>query len=179
MGRGGVRVSGRAGGRVVLRGRAGLERLGFGLAPIEGGPPGAFPSLEVALRPGSLPLWDVARVAGVVGGGTAGTVVALSPSPPGWLVVPRTPPGAPRLALETDAGLVASHAPVRRGGTLAGFGPGTATFPVASPDTWPALRAPGMPLRGALRRAALAWALQGPQLARAETDRPGLPWRGA
>ncbi len=172
-----VRASRTADETLLLRRRAALERLGFGLAPIEGGPPAAFPSLEVALRPGSLPLWDVARVAGVVGGGTAGTVVALSPSPPGWLVVPRTPPGAPRLALETDAGLVASHAPVRRGDTLAWFGPGTATFAVASPDTWPALRAAGIPLRGALRRAALAWALQGPQLARAETDGRVLLWR--
>lgn len=169
-----VRASRTADETVLLQRRAALERLAFGLAPIDPGPPAPFPSVEVAGRSADLPLWDAARVAGVVGG-QGETAVALSPR--GWLVVPVSPAGAPRIALETDTGLAIVRAPVQRGDTVAWFGPGTTSFAVVSPDAWPALRAAGIPLQGYLRRAALAWALQGPTLARAETDGRLLLWR--
>ena len=90
-----------------------------------------------------------------------------------------SPLGAPRIAVETDTGLAVAPAPIRRGrgDTVTWFGPRASEFAVASPDTWPALQAAGIALRGSLRRAALAWALQGPELARAETDGRVLLWR--
>jgi hypothetical protein len=175
-----VRASRTADETSLLRRRAAVERIAFGLAPIEPGPPPAFPSVEVAVRGGGLPLWDAGRVGMIVGRGSAVTLFAsppAPPSPPGWLAVPLTPPGAPRVALETDTGLAAVPAPVRSGDTVAWFAPRASEFAVASPDTWPALRTAGIALRGSLRRAALAWALQGPELARAETDGQVLLWR--
>ena len=178
-----VRASRTADETWLLRRRAAIERIAFGLAPLEPGPPPAFPSLEAAVRGGGLPLWDAGRVGMIVGRGSAVTLFAspaappLPPPPPGWLAVPLRPPGAPRLALETDTGLAVVPAPVRSGDTVAWFGPRASEFAVASPDTWPALRTAGIALRGSLRRAALAWALQGPELARAETDGQVLLWR--
>jgi hypothetical protein len=113
----------------------------------------------------------------IVGGTATSTAVALSGSPPGWLAVPMTPAGAPRIAVETDTGLAVGPAPVRNSDTVVWFSPGASEFAVAAPDTWPALRAAGIVLQGSLRRAALAWALQGPELARAETDGRVLLWR--
>ena len=166
-----VRASRSADETALLRRRAAIERLAFGLAPLEPGPPPALPSLDAR----SLPVWDAARVAMMVG--TPATAVTLSSYPPGWLAVPLTPPGAPRIAIETDTGLVQVPAPVRPRDSAAWFGPGASDFAVVSPDTWPALRAAGIALRGSLRRAALAWALQGPALTRAETDGRVLLWR--
>jgi hypothetical protein len=161
-----VRAS-RTGDETLLqRRRAALERIAFGLAPGEPGPPPALASVEAAVR--ALPLWDPGRVAMVVG--APATAVTFSSSRPGWLA-------APRIAFETDTGLAVARAPVRGSDTVAWFGPGLSDFAVASPDTWPALKATGIPLRGSLRRAALAWALQGPALARAESDSLVLLWR--
>src|SRR5207247_2131356 len=61
--------------------------------------------------------------------------------------------------------------------SAAWFGPGFREFAVAAPDSWPALRASGIALGRWWRRAALAWALQSPELARAETDGLLLLWR--
>ncbi len=166
-----MRVSRSADETLLQRRRAGAERLAFGLVPIEFRPPPALPSVGA---PG-LPLWDAARVAMIVG--TPATAVTLSASLPGWLAVPLAPAGAPRLALETDTGLVQLRAPVQQSDTVAWFGPGASAFAVVSPDTWPALRPAGIPLRGSLRRAALAWALQGPELTRTATDGALLLWR--
>jgi len=166
-----VRASRTADETLMLRRRAAVERLAFGLTPVEPGPPPAFPGPDAR----GLPLWDAGRVAMVVGAGAA--AVALSASPPGWSVVPLAPPSAPRIALESDTGLTVVRAPVRPGDTTAWFGPRAGEFAVASPDSWPALRTAGIPLRGSLQRAALAWALQGPQLTRAETDGKLLLWR--
>ena len=174
-----VRAARTADESLLLRRRAAEERVAFGLTPIQNGPPPAFSSIEAALRGGGLPLWDAKRVA-LVAGGSPRTAVALSATPPGWLTVSLLPRGgAPRFAVETDTGLAVAGAPVRRanGDTLSWFGPGATEFAVVSPDTWPALRAQGVPLRGGLRRAALAWALQGLSLARAETDGRVLLWR--
>jgi hypothetical protein len=155
--------------------RAAMEQIAFALTPIDPEPPPAFPTVDAAGGAGGLPLWDAGRVATALGRGA--TAVALSPSPPGWLVVPLAPPGAPRIAVETDTGLAALHAPVRSADTVIWFGPGITNFAVASPDSWPALQAAGIPLQGSLRRAALAWALQGPALTRGETDGRLLLWR--
>ena len=164
-----VRASRTADETFVLRRRAAVERLAFGLTPVDPGPPPSLPGIQAA----GLPLWDAGRVAKVAG---EGSTVAFTASPPGWLVVP---PGgrAPRIALESDTGLTLVRAPIRPGDTTAWFGPRAGEFAVASPDSWPALRTAGIPLRGSLQRAALAWALQGPQLTRAETDGQLLLWR--
>jgi len=168
-----VRASRTVDETLLERRRAAAERLAFGLAPVELGPP---PALPAAGAP-ELPLWDVTRVAMVVG--TPATAVTLSASLPGWLAVPLASPlpGAPRIALETDTGLVQVRAPVRQSDTATWFSPGASEFAVVSPDTWPALRAAAIPLQGSLRRAALAWALQGPELTRAESDGNLLLWR--
>ena len=172
-----VRASRTADETTLERRRAAVERIAFGLAPSEPGSPPQLSSLETR----SFPLWDAKRVAmivGEVGGGRApATAVTLSVSPPGWLAVPLNPAGSPRIAVETDTGLAVVPAPVRGSDTVVWFGPGASEFAVASPDTWPALRAAGIGLEGSLRRAALAWALQGPELARAETDGLVLLWR--
>src|SRR6185503_10818544 len=154
-----VRASRTTDESLLRRSRDALERVAFGLTAIETGPPPAFSSLEAALRGGGLPVWDAKRVA-LVAGGSPRAAVALSTTPPGWrwLTVP-PPPAAPRFAVETDTGLAVARAPVRRGDTLSWFTPGATDFAVVSPDTWPALRAQGVPLRGSLRRAAMAWAL--------------------
>lgn len=177
-----VRASRTADETLLVRRRAAVERIAFGLAPIEPGSPPPFPSVETAVP--KLPLWDAGRVGMIVGGETSVTAVTLAlstppPSPPAWLAVPLSPLGAPRIAVETDTGLAIAPAPIRRGrgDTVTWFGPRASEFVVASPDTWPALQAAGIALRGSLRRAALAWALQGPELARAETDGRVLLWR--
>ena len=167
-----LRASRTADETLLVRRRAAVEGIAFGLAPIDPTSPPAFASVQGAIR---APLWDPARVGMLVG--TPASAVTLSASPAGWLAVPLAPPGAPRIAIETDTGLAVAHAPIRSDDTVAWFGPGAGEFAVASPDTWPALRATGIALRGSLRRAALAWALQGPELARAETDDLVLLWR--
>ena len=166
-----VRASRTADETLVVRRRAAVERLAFGLTPVEPGPPPAFAALQAA--GGGLPLWDAARVAKVVGDDAA---VAFSASPPGWLVVPNGGQ-APRIALEVDTGIALVPAPVRASDTTAWFAPRAGEYAVVSPEIWPALQSAGIPLRGSLQRAALAWALQGPQLTRVETDGQLLLWR--
>lgn len=173
VGPGLVRASGRGDGPSLEDQRARLERLAFALTTLEERTPPGFPSAEAAVR--ALPLWDSGRV-GAVAGASAGAV-ALRPDRTGaeWLIAPLTAPGAPRLAAETDTGL--AFGPVAGADTAPWFGPGFGEFAIASPDTWPALRGAGIPLVGAWRRAALVWALQGPELARAETGGHVLLWR--
>src|SRR5581483_8722907 len=72
--------------------------------------------------------------------------------------------GRPIAAVETDTGLAFESVATRDSATW--FGPGFVEYAVVAPDTWPALRASGIPLRGTWRRAALAWALQSPELRR-------------
>src|SRR5207248_11315293 len=118
------------------------------------------------------------------GGGRAPWLVALmpgrpaaddggAPPPPAWRELHRgawARSGRPLVAVETDSGLDFQPPPLVARDSTAWFGPGFAEFAVASPDTWPATRASGIPLRGWTRRIALAWSLQSPELARAETD---------
>src|SRR3989442_1390615 len=121
------------------------------------------------------------------GGGRATWLVAPMPSlealtraqpPPGWTDVHRggwARAGRPLAAVEADSGLV--FAQLMTHDSAAWFGPGFREFAVAAPDSWPALRASGIALGRWWRRAALAWALQSPELARAETDGLLLLWR--
>ena len=157
---------GRGRGAGLAERRATLEGEAFGLTPLaEGAPPG-LSSLAAAAQ--ELPLWDVERV-GTVAGVPPNAVTLWSGR--SWLVAPS------RIGVEND-GELTFHA-VAGADTAPWFGPGDAfgAFAVASPDTWPAVRRSGIPLTGAWRRAALAWALQGPQLTRAETDGHVLLWR--
>jgi hypothetical protein len=170
-----VRASRTGDGRSLAQQRAALERRAFGLTPLEEGAPPAVSWADGA-APG-LPLWDVGRVARVAG--APPSAVTLWPGRsgnPAWLIAPITVPGAPRVAIETETGLALRTVAAD---TAVWFGPGKdfTEFTVASPAAWPALRRSGIPLIGAWRRAALAWALQGPELARLETDGLVLLWR--
>ncbi len=96
----------------------------------------------------------------------------------GWTGLHRGPlawAGPPLTALEVDSGLALSRVVTRD--SACWFGSGFREFAVASPDTWPELRPAGIPLAGWWRRTALAWVLQSPELARAQTDGLVLLWR--
>lgn len=88
---------------------------------------------------------------------------------------PRARAGHPLAAIEADTGLSVSPVPTRDSAMW--FGPGFREFAVAAPDTWPALRASGVPVQEWWRRTALAWTLQSPELVRAQTDGLVLLWR--
>jgi len=79
------------------------------------------------------------------------------------------------VAVEADSGLVVS--PVATRDSVSWFGPGFREFAVAAPDSWPDVRPSGVPLLGWWRRAALAWVLQSPELARGRSDALWLLWR--
>lgn len=97
---------------------------------------------------------------------------------PSWSEIHRGPwarAGRPFAAVESDTGL--EFAPLATADAPAWFGSGFREFALAVPDSWPSLRAGAVPLTGWWRRAALAWALQSPELVRAETDGLHLLWR--
>jgi hypothetical protein len=171
-----VRASGVTDGPTLVRQRATFEGLAFGLSGLDPGnaPPG-FAGLQDAVR--EVPLWDAKRVAQVTG--TQPNGVRLTGPGPAWLVVPLTPPGAPRVAVESDTGLVARPLAAAAADSSLWFGPGFSESALASPATWPGLReaGTGIPLAGAWRRLALAWALQGLDVTRDETDSLVLLWR--
>ena len=83
--------------------------------------------------------------------------------------------GRPFEATEAESLLILG--PIMSTDSASWFGPAFTEFAVAAPDTWPALRAAGIPLDGWWRRTALAWVLQSPELAKHETDRMVLLWR--
>ncbi|HYK83699.1 MAG TPA: UPF0182 family protein [Gemmatimonadales bacterium] len=98
-------------------------------------------------------------------------------APPEWREIHRgvwARAGRPFVAQESDTGL--AFAPLATRDSASWFGPAFHEFAVAAPDSWPALGRAGLPLVGTWRRLALAWALQGPELARAETDGLLLLW---
>ncbi|HEX9704932.1 MAG TPA: UPF0182 family protein [Gemmatimonadales bacterium] len=166
-----------------------LGRVAQGLDILQGGALPAFANPAAAIQSLPLwneaRVASVARRSGVFGvrglavtaaphrssGSTGPTWVAapgpdpaawerLTP-PPTWAEIHRGPwsrVGAPRLARETDTGLAFSPAPVRDSVTW--FGAGFTELAIVSADTWPALRAAGIPLDGRWRRMALALALQ-------------------
>lgn len=85
--------------------------------------------------------------------------------PPDWAEIHRgalTRTPAPLLAVETDTGL--AFAPVSLRDSASWFGAGFTEFALASPDTWPSVRAAGIDLDGRWRRTALALALRSPEL---------------
>ncbi len=167
-----LRAAGGAGAPRLAEERDRLERQAFGLTPLDDGAPPAYAS--PASGAARIPLWNAERVASVTGV-PAGAVTLWPAASPTWLVAPAGERGAPRIAVETDTGLVLRTAPTAD--TVAWFAPGLGEFAAASPDSWPTLRAAGVPLAGRWRRAALAWTLQAPELARAETDGLVLLWR--
>jgi hypothetical protein len=172
-----VRAAGTGDGPRLEQQRAQLERQAFGLVPLEDRAPPGFVSPDAGAE--RLPLWNAERV-GMVAGVPTNAVVLLASragggGAPTWLVGPGGERGQPRAAVETDTGLALR--PVSTADTVSWFGPGFADFTTASPDTWPSLRGTGIPLAGFWRRAALAWTLQAPELARAETDGLMLVWR--
>ncbi len=83
--------------------------------------------------------------------------------------------GPPLTATETDSGLAVSRGATRDSAYW--FGAGFYDFAVAAPDTWPALRAGGIPVAGWWPRTALAWTLQNLELVRGQTDGLVLLWR--
>jgi hypothetical protein len=166
--------------------RAALERVAFGLEPLDSTAPPAFPSGEAAVR--TLPLWDPAHVARAID--TNGTAIALrAPRPDDrgavWLVAPTRVPATLRVATETDSGLTLTTLPSRTIRLL--FGPGQSGPVVMPVDSAPWLRGTsagrgggrGIPLAGALRRLAIAWTIQEWGLTRADSDHGDrvLLWR--
>ena len=125
-----------------------------------------------------------------LGGGRATWVVAPRPEldslahlqpAPDWTDIHRgawARAGRPVAVAERDAaredGL--EFAPLLTADSATWFGPGFHEFAVAAPDSWPGLRGAGVPLSGAWRRTALAWALQSSELARAGTEGLLLLW---
>lgn len=97
---------------------------------------------------------------------------------PTWSEIHRGPwarVGRPAIATEADSAL--ELASLALADSVAWFGPGFAEFAVAAPDSWPATRRGGVPLKGWWRRTALAWSLQSIELGRAETEGLVLLWR--
>jgi len=171
-----VRASGSGESGSLVRGRAALERVAFGLTALEERTLPAFPSGEDAIR--SVPLWDAGRV-GIIAG-VPPSAVALraqhsGAGSPEWLIAPTAASAPTRVAVETDTGLAVNRVPVTDSAPL--FGPGIAGFVVASPDSSPALRSAGVPITGAWRRFALAWTIQAWGFLRAESRGRILLWR--
>jgi hypothetical protein len=174
----------------------------FGPRGLAESPP-APATVEAAVA--TLPVWDPPHVAAVargrVGVGSSATIrpegvalagarlwlAALAPDDsalraarpaPDWSAQHRgawARTSGPLAALETDTGLAIAPAPGSDGELW--FGTGFSDFAVVHPDSAAAGRVSGIPLRGLWRRAALAWALQSPELARAVSDGLHLLWR--
>ncbi|HXM37219.1 MAG TPA: UPF0182 family protein [Gemmatimonadales bacterium] len=171
-----VRASGSGENVALVRQRAGLERVAFGLTALEERAPPAFPSGEAAIH--SVPLWDPRRV-GIVAGAPASAVALHAQrgrdGAPTWLIAPTAASAQTRVAVETDTGLALNPVPVTDSALV--FGPGIPGFVVASPDSSPALRAAGVPIVGAWRRFALAWTIQAWGFLRADSNGRILLWR--
>jgi hypothetical protein len=128
-------------------------------------------ALDPAPGPERRPVWLVAPTPDE-------TALEQAPSPPTWREVHTgrwTRAGAPIRVAETDTGL--APVPQRFADSTTWFGTGFAQFALVTPDSWPALHAAAIPLEGWWRRAALAWALQSAELARAGTAGDLLLWR--
>ncbi len=186
----------------LARERRDLERVAFGVERLSDASPPPFVSPEAAVA--AFHVWDAGRVAaaargtfGARGAAAGATPVPRTVGPPAWTIGGAPDRGAlararPRptwtdvhrgpwaraqglvTAVETDTGLTMAAEPQT---PPAWFAPGIAAFAVAAPDTWPTARPTRIPLTNAWRRAALAWALQSPELLRDETDGLVLLWR--
>ena len=173
-----VRVSTGPENPELLRRRAALERIAFGLNDLDSTAPPAFQSGEAAVR--SIPLWDPAHVGAALSPAPTAVALRAARAEDGgavWLVAPTSAPGTPgtvRLALETDTGLAVTSLPL--GDTPLLFGPGLQGSWATASDRAPAGVA-GIPLTGAWRRFALAWTIQAWELARGESTGQVLLWR--
>jgi hypothetical protein len=161
----------------LVRRRAVLEQVAFGLSTVDERRPPAYASGEEAVR--SIPVWDAAHV-GVVLGAPLGAVALRAPRAdnpsPAWLVAPTNAPGPARLAVETDSGLTVTALPVA---DALLFGPGLQGPIITAPDSAPPAqsRSAGVPLTGAWRRFAIAWTIQSWGLVRVESAGRVLLWR--
>ena len=137
------------------------------------------PAAGIALVP---PKSEDARASWLVVAAPEGVALrgdgSVIPGGPDWTELHRgrhARGGRPLAASEADSGLAVSAVPTRDSGVW--FGPGFHEFALAAPDTWPLLRASGVPIDGWWRRTALAWTLQSIELVRSETDGLALLWR--
>lgn len=157
----------------VVRRRAALEQVAFGLNDIDPTAPPVFPSGEAAIR--AIPLWDAPHVAAAIG--VPPVAVALRPplfaprgdARPSWLVAPTKAREPIRLAVETDSGLSVIALPSAAAALL--FGSGLEGPLVTTSDS------NGIPLIGAWRRFAIAWTIQAWGLVRGESTGRFLVWR--
>ncbi|HEV8381673.1 MAG TPA: UPF0182 family protein [Gemmatimonadales bacterium] len=164
----------------LVRRRAALERLAFGVDDVDSTAPPAFPSGEAAVR--TIPVWDAAHVAAALGVPTTAVTLRAAHSEDvaaktTWLVAPTTATAPVRLAVETDSGLAVTTLPLENSTVL--FGPGVVGPVVTSADSAPVLPAGsgGVALVGAWRRFAIAWTIQVWGLARSESRDRVLVWR--
>ena len=176
----------------LIRRRAALERVAFGLVDVDPSSPPPFPSGEAAVR--TIPLWDPPHVGAALG--APASAVALRPPPTRpedrgvvWMVAPTNAPGPVRLARETDSGLAVTSLPSENAPLL--FGPGlpepVVTAADSAPPAPPASGGGGgagegagggaVRLIGAWRRFAIAWTIQSWGLARGESNGRVLLWR--
>ena len=155
----------------LVRRRAALERVAFGISDIDRSAPPALPSAEAAVR--EIPLWDQRHLALAVG--VPPVAVALRPLGsgadvrPGWIIAPQKARDPVRLAIETDSGLSVIALPTADAALL--FGPGLESPLVLPGDSL------GVPLVGAWRRFAIAWTIQAWGLVRGESAGRALVWR--
>ncbi len=155
-----VRVSTGPESPELLRRRAALERIAFGLTDLDSTAPPAFPSGEAAVQ--AIPLWDPAHVGAALD--TAPTAVALralrAPRAEDvgggavWLVAPTKTSGPVRFARETDTGLTLTSQPL--GDTALLFGPGLPGSWVISPAVGAGSQSRGRFRRGSWRAASRA-----------------------
>jgi len=174
-----VRTSTNSESADLVRHRAALEQIAFGLTDLNSTAPPAFPSGEAAVE--NIPLWDPAHVGVALGApDTAARVALRAPRAEDggrgavWMVAPINTPGPVRFARETDTGFTLTSQPI--GNTAPLFGPGLRGSWVTSPDSAPA-GAAGIPLTGGWRRFAIAWTIQAWGLARGESSARVLVWR--
>jgi len=163
----------------LIRRRAALERVAFGLNDLDPGSPPPFPSGEAAVR--AIPLWDPVHVGAALGAPSSAIALRAPPRPEVrgavWMVAPTNAPGPVRLAVETDSGLAVTSMPTGTAPLL--FGPGLPGPLVTAADSVPP--APtgsgAVRLTGAWRRFAIAWTIQSWGLARSESSGRVLLWR--
>jgi hypothetical protein len=167
----------------LMRRRAELERVAFGLVNVDPRSPPPFPSAEAAVR--AMPLWDPAHVGAALG--VPAYAVALRPPPAPleargavWVIAPTgaPSPGPVRIAVETDTGLAVTSLPSENAALL--FGPGLPGPLVTSADSAPPAPPTGsgaVRLTGAWRRFAIAWTIQSWGLTRGESNGRVLLWR--
>jgi hypothetical protein len=162
----------------LIRRRAALERVAFGLVDVDSSAPPAFASGEAAVR--TIPLWDPAYVGAALGAPPHAVALRAARAEDlgagaTWMIAPTNAPGPVRLARETDSGLTVTSLPSGNAALL--FGPGFPGPVVMPADSAPHAGSGAVRLIGALRRFAIAWTIQSWGLARGESNGRVLLWR--